>query len=505
MADTAENIHNLPSKEDDPHYRLPPANLEAEQALLAAVLSNNLALEKVSEFLEAEHFADAAHGRIYKACRLLTERGQIANAVTLKNKFEQDGDLSDVGGAQYLAELQSSYVNIIDARHYGELIFDLYLRRQLIDLGEEVVNKAFDIDLENPAATQIEEAEQELYNLAETGTTEGGLNPFDLALTEAIESAEAAFKRDGAIAGVPTGLSDLDKLLGGLHKSDLLILAGRPSMGKTALATNIAYNVAKSLRSERGPDGGLIEEPETVAFFSLEMSREQLAARILSERTGVRSDAMRKGEISNEDFDLIVDASRELQALRLFIDDTPAISVPALRTRARRLKRQMGLSLIVVDYLQLMSATAARGEGRVQEVSEITRGLKAVAKELNVPILALSQLSRAVEQREDKRPQLADLRESGSIEQDSDVVMFVFREQYYVERHPPTQRDDEPAERYAERMTRYDERLEAVRGLAEVIVAKQRHGPIGKVTLMFHGDTTKFANYLPADHTAEPR
>jgi replicative DNA helicase len=324
-----------------------------------------------------------------------------------------------------------------------------------------------------------------------------------MAITEAIESAEAAFRRDGAIAGVPTGLTDLDQLLGGLHKSDLLILAGRPSMGKTALATNIAYNVAKTLRSERDEEGGLSEQPETVAFFSLEMSREQLAARILSENTGVRSDAMRKGEITNEDFDLIVDAARELEGLRLYIDDTPAITVPALRTRARRLKRQMGLSLIVVDYLQLMSATAARGEGRVQEVSEITRGLKAVAKELNVPVLALSQLSRAVEQREDKRPQLADLRESGSIEQDADVVMFVFREQYYVERHPPVQRDDEPADKYGERMTRYEERLEAVTGLAEVIVAKQRHGPIGKVTLMFDGDTTKFANYLPADHAPD--
>ena len=334
MSDHAQNIHSL-HDEEDANYRLPPVNLEAEQALLAAILSNNFAMEKVGEFLLAEHFADPAHARIFEACRILIERGQIANAVTLKNKFEQDGDLTDVGGQAYLAQLQANAISIIDAKHYGKLIHDLFLRRMLIDLGSEVVNKAFDIDLESEATTQIEEAEQQLYELAETGHTEGGLTGFNVAITEALESAEAAFRRDGAIAGVPTGLTDLDKLLGGLHKSDLLILAGRPSMGKTSLATNIAYNVAKALRQERDDEGNLSEQPETVAFFSLEMSREQLAGRILSENTGVRSDAMRKGEISNEEFDLIVDASRELESLRLYIDDTPAISVPALRTRAR--------------------------------------------------------------------------------------------------------------------------------------------------------------------------
>jgi replicative DNA helicase len=489
--------------EDDGSYRNPPVNYEAEQALLAAILANNMAMEKVSDFLQPEQFADPVHGRIFEACRILIDRGQVANAVTLKNKFEQDGDLTEVGGAQYLAQLQSNYVNIIDAKHYGQLIHDLYLRRQLINLGEDVVNQAFDHDLELPALTQIEGAEQKLYELAETGQTEGGLLGFKVALTTAIDSAAAAFRNEGAVSGVASGLKELDKLLGGLHKSDLVILAGRPSMGKTALATNIAYNVAKASRSHTDSEGNVIDEPQTVAFFSLEMSSEQLAARILSERSGVKSDDMRKGAISHDDFEHVMEASRELERLRLYIDDTPAITIPALRTRARRLKRQQGLSLVVVDYLQLMSATTARGDSRVQEVSEITRGLKAIAKELSVPVLALSQLSRAVEQREDKRPQLADLRESGSIEQDADVVMFVYREQYYLERAEPIPRQDETAEKFDERHQRWKDRCEKAYGLAEVIVAKQRHGPIGTRTLSFKGDTTEFSDYLPDEFLPE--
>ena len=493
------------SQESDANLRLPPANPEAEQALLAAILANNYAFEKVSDFLMPEHFSDAAHARIYAACGILIERGQIATAVTLKNVFDQDGDLADVGGAQYLGQLQASYVNIVDTRNYGRIIHDLYLRRQLIDLGEDVVNDAFEHDLEHSATDQIESAEQRLYNLAESGQVEGGLQAFRLALTQAIEMAESAYKRDGELAGVATHLTDLDKLLGGLHKSDLLILAGRPSMGKTSLATNIAFNIAKSRRRETDDSGAEIEQPEVVAFFSLEMSAEQLAGRIIAERAEVRSDAIRKGELNDDEFDRVLDAARELQSLPLFIDDTPAISVPALRTRARRLKRQQGLSLIVVDYLQLLSPTAAgRSDNRVQEVSEITRSLKAVAKELNVPVLALSQLSRAVEQREDKRPQLADLRESGSIEQDADVVMFVFREQYYLERAEPTQREAETAEKFDERHERWKERCEAAYGLAEVIVAKQRHGPIGTRKLVFHGETTKFSDYIPDDHLPDP-
>ncbi|MEX0758431.1 MAG: replicative DNA helicase [Tistlia sp.] len=486
--------------------RLPPANAEAEQALLAAVLANNLAYEKVSDFLLAEHFVDPAHGRIYEACGTLIERGQLATAVTLKNKFDQDGDLAEVGGSQYLAELAANYVNIVDVRHYGRIVYDLYLRRQLIDLGEDVVNEAYRHDLELGASEQIELAEERLYRLAETGQTEGGLKEFRVALRDAIELTEAAYKRDGKIAGVATGFKDLDALLGGLHSSDLLILAGRPSMGKTSLATNIAFKVAATKRLEQAPDGGEIETAETVAFFSLEMSAEQLASRILSEQSEVRSDALRRGDISREEFEKVVDVSRRLASIRLYIDDTPAISISAMRTRARRLKRQQGLSLIVVDYLQLMSPPGgSRAENRVNEVSEITRGLKAIAKELNVPVLALSQLSRAVEQREDKRPQLSDLRESGSIEQDSDVVMFVFREQYYLERAEPQRRENEGDDKYQERYSHWQRRCEEVYGLGEVIVAKQRHGPIGTRRLTFDGNTTRFGDYIPEDHLPDIR
>lgn len=485
---------------ETPPRRLPPHNLEAEQALLAAVLHSNHAYEKVSDFLQPEHFADPAHGRIFHACGKLIERGQLANAITLRGYFEQDGDLAEVGGARYLAELQEAPVNP-DVRHYGKLIHDLYLRRELIALAQDMDEEAHAHDLEVAASDQIETAEQRLYRLAETGLAEGGLLPFSGALSEAVSMIEAAYRRDGALAGVATGFGEIDKLLGGLHKSDLVILAGRPSMGKTALATNIAFNIARSRRLERGPDGESFEVPESVAFFSLEMSAEQLAGRILSEQSGVRSDSLRRGAINQEEFDQVFDAARQLQSLRLFIDDTPAISVPAMRTRARRLKRQHGLSLIVVDYLQLMSVPAGmKSDNRVQEVSEITRGLKAVAKELDVPVIALSQLSRQVEQREDKRPQLADLRESGSIEQDADMVLFVFREQYYLERAEPVRRENETDEKYHERHERWKQRCEEVYGLAEVIVAKQRHGPIGIRKLTFDGDTTRFGDYIPDEY-----
>ncbi|MGO1117119.1 replicative DNA helicase [Rhodovibrionaceae bacterium A322] len=489
-----------PLEEDDSTLRSPPANLEAEQALLAAILANNYAMEKVSEFLEAEHFADPVHARIFEACAKLITRGQLATAVTLKNLFDQDGDLDDIGGSQYLAQLQGTYVNIIDVRHYGEIIHDLYLRRQLINLGEEVVNEAFQIDLDIPATDQIEGAEQKLYTLAESGSSGGDFKTFKSALTAAVETAEMAYKRDGGLAGVATALDDLDRMIGGLHKSDLIILAGRPSMGKTALATNIAFNVTKETREERAPDGTIVEEPETVAFFSLEMSAEQLAGRILAEQSGIRSDSIRKGEMDQEQFDQLFQASRELENLRLFIDDTPGITVPAMRTRCRRLKRQFGLSLIVVDYLQLMTTPASsRSDSRVQEVSEITRGLKGIAKELDVPVIALSQLSRQVESREDKRPMLSDLRESGSIEQDADMVWFVFREQYYVERAEPLRKDNETTDSFNERHAAWQQRCEEVFGLAEVILAKQRHGPIGSVKLLFDGNTTRFSSYADPD------
>ncbi len=479
--------------------RIPPNNTEAEQALLGAIFRNNLAHGRVSDFLEPEHFANAVHGRIYAAIGKLIERGQIANPVTLKNLFDQDGALAEIGGAQYLTRLAEAAVTIINAEDYGRRIHDLHLRRQLIGLGEDVVNDAFHQDLDDPAIDQIERAEAKLYELASTGQAEGGFRPFNAALTEAINSAEAAFKRDGRTVGVATKFTDLDKKLGGLHSSDLIIAAGRPGMGKTAFATNIAFNAAKAYRAEPGPDGRPVaEDGAVIGFFSLEMSAEQLATRILAEESGVSSDRIRRGDVRREDFDKFVAASQRLASVPLYIDDTPALSISALRTRARRLKRQHGLGLIVVDYLQLMRPGGSRSgpENRVQEISEITRGLKAIAKELDVPVLALSQLSRAVEQREDKRPQLSDLRESGSIEQDADVVMFIFREEYYLWRAEPTQQPGEDDSKFNDKHDKWRERCDATDGLAEIIIAKQRHGPIGTVKLHFEAETTKFENFI---------
>ena len=496
------NIAELPRPGgEDSTYRPPPVNYEAEQALLGAILENNHAFERVADFLRPEHFADAAHGRIFEAIGKLIERGQQANAITLKSLFDQDEALAEAGGADYLAKLQSSTITIVNAGDYGRTIYDLYLRRELIALGEDVVNDAFAQDLEVTATDQIETAEQKLYGLAEAGQTERGLTTFKSAVIEAVNMAEAAFKRDSHVAGVSTGFKDLDKWLGGLHYSDLIILAGRPAMGKTSLATNIACSAATARQKDTGPDGTVVETPQVVAFFSLEMSAEQLATRIIAEGAEVRSDVIRRGEIRQNQFDKIFETSRALYTLPLFIDDTPALTIGALRTRARRLKRQQGLSLIVVDYLQLMQGPAGlRSENRVQEVSEITRGLKAVAKELNVPVLALSQLSRQPEQRDDKRPQLADLRESGSIEQDADVVMFIYREDYYLARERPTQKANESKEKFNERQADYDSRMDEARNKAEIIIAKQRHGPTGTVEMLFRGEFTRFSDLISDDH-----
>jgi replicative DNA helicase len=490
-----------PLREGDGAYRTPPHNIEAEQALLGAILLNNATFHRVAEFLLPEHFAEGVHGRIFGAIAKLIERGQIANPVTLKNLFDQDGALAEIGGAQYLARLATSVVTIINAEDYGRTIYDLYLRRQLIGIGEDTVNDAYNHDLDRPASAQIEQAEKKLFDLAVSGQYEGGFRAFSHALTEAITMAETAFKRSGRTTGVSTGFTDLDRLLGGLHPSDLVILAGRPSMGKTALATNIGFNAAKAWRPTRGPDGKVTsEDGAVIGFFSLEMSAEQLATRVLSEESGVASDRIRRGDVSHDDFAKFVQASQKLASVPIFIDDTPALTITGLRTRARRLLRQQGLGLIIVDYLQLLRGGPDGAENRVQEISEITRGLKALAKELNVPVLALSQLSRAVEQREDKRPMLADLRESGSIEQDADVVMFVFREEYYLSRGEPTRRPEENDDKFNERYARWQERLEQVHGTGEVIIAKQRHGPIGKVTLRFDGETTRFDNFVRGDH-----
>lgn len=476
-------------------FRSLPHNDEAEQALLGALLINNEKSHIVSGFLLPEHFYQPIHGRIFEAILKLVERGQMANPVTLKHYFENDDALSDIGGAQYLARLAGSTVTIINAEDYARTVHDLALRRSLISIGEEVVNEAFDYKIEVPASEQIEEAEQRLFTLAEAGQAEGGFRPLSESLTGAITQMEGAYKGEAGMTGISSGLIDLDNKLGGLHPSDLLILAGRPGMGKSALATNIGFHAALNYRVETGDDG--VEkcvDGAVVGFFSLEMSAEQLASRLLAEATGISSHKLRRGEISKDDFHKVVEASRRLAQAPFFIDDTPALSVSALRTRARRLLRTNKLSLIVVDYLQLLRTSGRnKNENRVQEIGEITMGLKALAKELNVPVLALSQLSRAVEQREDKKPQLSDLRESGSIEQDSDVVMFLFREEYYLERGEPTKRAEETDDRFAERYERWSTRLQEVAGTAEVFIAKQRHGPIGNVRLQFTSDITKFS------------
>ncbi|GJL85868.1 MAG: replicative DNA helicase [Micavibrio sp.] len=463
-------------------YRMMPHNLEAEQGLLGALLVDNRAFEKVGDFLRAEHFFMPAHQRIYEAVLTHIDRGQNASPVTLKNFFEKDEDLSDVGGAEYLADLAGSVVSVINAADYGRTIYDLHLRRELITLGEEIVNESFDHKLEVDAKDTIELAESRLFTLAESGEVKGSFITLRDSVLTAIELAEKAYKTDGHVTGVTTGLTDIDKKLGGLQKSDLLILAGRPSMGKTALATNIAFNAANKYAESGGEEGAI------VGFFSLEMSADQLATRILSDVSGVSGDDIRKGNIKQDDFRRFVEASQKLSQIPLYIDDTPALTISAVRTRARRLKRQYGLSLLVVDYLQLLRGTGSkRGmENRVQEVSEITMGLKAIAKELQIPVLALSQLSRQVEQREDKKPMLSDLRESGSIEQDSDVVMFVYREEYYLSRTEP--------EAGTEKHLQWQESMEKSHNVGECIIAKQRHGPIGNIRMHFNPNLTRFSD-----------
>jgi replicative DNA helicase len=477
-----------------------PHNVEAERALLGAILVNNAAFERVAEFLDASHFAYEPHRQIFAACRHLIERGQLVDPVILGGLLGQNELIAELGGVSYLVQLADAAVAAVNAGDYGRLIHDLYLRRELIGIGEEVVDRAYTADLNIPATSQIEQAEQTLFDLATRGRSEGGFEPFSACVTEAVRIAEAAHKRQGLLSGVPTGFRDLDGRLGGLHPSDLIILAGRPSMGKTALATNIAFNAARAYRSETA--GGKVRTVDgaVVGFFSLEMSREQLATRILAEQTRISSDKLRRGIVPNDRFHDIVRAATDLQRLPLFIDDTPALTISGMRTRARRLKRQHNLGLIVIDYLQMIAPpTGSHADNRVQELSEITRGLKALAKELHVPVLALSQLSRAVENREDKRPQLADLRESGTIEQDADVVMFIFREQYYLERSEPVQRADESLERYQKRHQEWMERCEKAHNLAEVMIAKQRHGPIGNIKLFFEGEFTRFGDLAVLD------
>jgi len=484
-----ESVVRTVTQENAPGYRLLPHNNEAEQGLLGALLIDNRAMERVGDSLKPEHFFAPAHQRIFAAILKLVERGQTASPVTLKSYFEKDEDLAPVGGAEYLAELAASAMTVINAEDYARTLYDLHLRRQLITLGEDIVNDSYSHTLERDADKIIESAESGLFTLAETGDARSGFGTLKNAVIKAIEYAEKAFTADG-ISGVTTGLRDLDGKLGGLHNSDLLILAARPSMGKTSLAVNIAFNAAKAYAQSGGKEGAI------VGFFSLEMSSDQLATRILSEQSGISGDAIRKGEIQETDFRRFVEASQVLAQIPLYIDDTPALSIAAVRTRARRLKRQHGLGLLIIDYLQLLHGSGSRQgvENRVIEVSEITRGLKAIAKELQIPVLALSQLSRAVEQREDKRPMLSDLRESGSIEQDADVVMFIYREEYYLGRAQPAQKVDESDDRYFERVGNWQKRMDENHNIAEVIVAKQRHGPIGTEKLFFDANLTRFGD-----------
>jgi replicative DNA helicase len=467
-----------------------PYNLEAEQALLGAILTNNEALNHVDTNLKAEHFYVEIHNRIFTSIMKFYEKGMVANPVTLKQYFKSDDGVED----GYLIRLVTSSPNVINVRDYCRIIIDLALKRSLIDVGGNVVNSAYDYKAETSGIEQVEEAEQMLFNLASVGSSEGGFNHLSSVLHNTMQRAEVAYKSEGNVVGVRTGLKDMDRLLGGLQDSDLIILAGRPSMGKTALATSIAFNAAKIFAQNDKNEAKI----KSVGFFSLEMSSEQLAGRMLASAAGINSTKIQRGDMSNEEFAELVRNSNELARLPYHIDDTPALSIAALRTRARRLKRVANLGLIVVDYLQLVTGTGhSRSQGRVQEISEITQGLKAIAKELNVPVIALSQLSRAVESREDKRPQLSDLRESGSIEQDADVVMFVYREEYYLSRTEP--RMDTP-----EHAT-WMEKMEKVYGLADVIVAKQRHGPIGTVTMQFQSNLTRFEDlandkYIPQQH-----
>ena len=475
-----------PANGQSPDTEVLPHNIEAEQQLLGAILTNNDIYDRISSLVKAEHFFDPVHQRIYEVAAARILKNALASPVTLKAFLEDDAGLKELGGPAYLVRLAGAAISAYAARDYAQMIYDLAVRRELIQLGRDIAAMAAKVEVASEPKDQIIEAEQRLYKLGEQGVAERGFQSFLKAVTDAVNMANAAYQRDGGMAGISTGLIDMDRKLGGLHPSDLLILAGRPSMGKTSLATNIAFNIAKAHKRGRLPDGGEGSvEGGVVGFFSLEMSAEQLAARILSEASEVPSEQIRRGDMTEQEFRRFVEAAKALEACPLYIDDTPALPISQVAARARRLKRTHGLDVLIIDYLQLLKGTSK--ENRVQEVSEITQGLKAIAKELNIPVIALSQLSRAVESREDKRPQLSDLRESGSIEQDADVVMFVYRDEYYRER-------EKPGDHELEKMAQWQTLMESVHGKAEVIIGKQRHGPIGTVELSFEGRFTRFGN-----------
>jgi replicative DNA helicase len=473
-----------------------PQNIEAEQDLLGALLSDNNIFDNIADNLDEAHFFNPLNGRIFAATRKLYSNGQLANPVTLKSYFIGDANFVEIDIESYLRELIENVTSLSDAKFYAEDIYQCFLRRRLILISDDTISRSRTASMEQNAESLIEETEQQLFELAENDKVTSGLVPLTQALRSAIDRAEAAYKNSGHISGVGTGLTGLNNMLGGLQPSDLIILAGRPGMGKTALATNIAFHAATTNRTD--------ENPQHVAFFSLEMSADQLANRILSSETGIPSDELRLGKVNADQFTNVVKTSDAIENAPFFIDDTPGLSVSQLASRARRLKRTHGLGLIVVDYLQLLSAPmGTRSENRVQEISTISRTLKNIAKELQIPVLALSQLSRAVEQREDKRPNLSDLRESGSIEQDADVVMFVYREEYYLSKSEPEQKADESSEHYQTRHSRWLEKSEKAQGKAEVIIAKQRHGSTGVINPNFIGKFTKFVDAIADDHLPE--
>ena len=465
----SKNIEILSNLNDDPQ------NLESEQTVLGSILVNNEIFDEISEVKE-DYFYNPINKKIFKIINDLLSKGLLANPITLKNYFTNENELTEIGGAEYLVKLTKFSTSKIQIKYYADLLHDLKIRRNLIEISREILDETLNKNSEVNAEQIIESAEKKLFDIAERGRFNKSYVEFKDALLETIAMASSAYKNEEGIVGVPTGLKDLDDRLGGLHKQDLLIIAGRPSMGKTALATNIAFNAAKKLLVK--------EKKSSIVFFSLEMSSEQLSTRILSEQSRIKSNDIRRGKINQDEFEKFIETSKNLENLPLFIDDTPAITISTLSNRARRIKRMHGLDLVVVDYIQLMKSGNYKNEGRVQEIGEITQGLKALAKELDVPVLALSQLSRAVEQRDDKKPQLADLRESGSIEQDADVVMFVYREEYYLEKLEPKVGTAEHVE--------WQEKMSLVHNLAELIIGKQRHGPTGIIRLEFESAFTKF-------------
>ncbi len=483
IANISDKTPDVQSPETMPH------SIEAEQQLLGAILTNNDVYDRVASIIKPEHFYEPVHARIFEVAAARIAKNNLASPVTLSTFLQEDEGLKELGGGTYLARLAGAAIAGFAVRDYAQMIYDLAIRRQLILLGEDISERARHVDIQTEPKEQIILAEQSLYKLGEEGNADSGFQSFLKAVTAAVDVANNAYQREGGLAGISTGLVDMDKKLGGLHPSDLLILAGRPSMGKTSLATNVAYNIAKAYKRGVRSDGteGTIEGG-VVGFYSLEMSAEQLAARILSEAAEVPSEQIRKGDMTEAEFRRFVEAAKRLESCPLYIDDTPALPISQLAARARRLKRTHGLDVLIIDYLQLVRPASAK-DSRVNEVSEITQGMKAIAKELNIPVIALSQLSRQVESRDDKRPQLSDLRESGSIEQDADVVMFVFREEYYKEREKPGDHD-------LEKMAVWQDEMERLHGRAEVIIGKQRHGPIGSIELSFEGQFTRFGNLI---------